>query len=664
LTGIERGYRLENLQGTVRILPKHPYTLDVDLRARDAQRRLHTVIAAVQYAPSQIEARVTNLTITLTDGTWKLAQPAVIAQRGTDFFVDDVSMRNGDRSFSVDGRLSLSGSQSLRLSVDRIPLETVRGFFPDAPDVTGTVSGQAQVAGTASAPDISARMTLDESRIGGQKYRGLSAALTYSGGRADLDAVLLQDKVHRLEASGSVPVTLSWSNGWRFETSGNLTGRVQSTGLSIALLNAFSGKAIRDIAGELALDLQVRGTVADPSVEGSLRLRDGKLTPVDLGIEVSSINAEGRLETRGITVARLTASANGGKLSGSGFIGLQKFASQRIDLTLTANRWPAINTQRYQADVNGAVSIRGSLSAPRVIGNIEVVRAQLRPDLAFLKQGATPVKRDSTIKVVGGKRPAPTSARPEDKAPPLDNEVWKNAAIQVQVIVPNNAWLRHPNANVELSGKVTLEKAPEEDLAITGLLEAVRGWIGFQGRRFNVTRGVVSFGGGDKINPSLDIVAEYRTGEYAISVNISGRAEKPALTLASQPQMEQSDILAVLLFGKPIAALNQGEAVSLQQSAINLTTGFAASQVAKAVSQTLNLQQFGLDLSDVEVADGRVRVGRYVGDKTFFSVGQEIAGSYGREVAVEFRITEDWKLGVSSSTEGTSGVDVIWHKRY
>jgi translocation and assembly module TamB len=664
LSGIERGYRLDQLQGTVKILPKVPYTFDIDLRARDTQNRAHALAAIVEYAPSQIAARVTSLATSLPDGTWRLAQPVTVTRRGDDFLVDSLTVENGARSVSIDGRFSLSGSQSLRLSVDRLPVDALRGFYGNLPDITGIISGRARVTGTAAAPEINATMKLDESKIGGQRYLGSSLVLSYASGRADVTAVLQQDQLHRLEAGGSMPLALSWSNGWRFEPPGRITARAHSTGLSVAFLNAFSGKAIRAIDGELALDVQVRGTLAEPTVDGFLRLRNGRLTPVALGIEVGSIVADARLEQRGIRIVQMTAAAKDGKLSASGFMGFEKFAPQTMALTLTANRWPAINTQQYQADVNGALNVAGTLTAPRVTGKVEVLKAELRPDLAFLKQGSTPTKRDPTIKLVGAKAPALPPAAPAGTPAAAQTDLWQNAALEIQVTVPNNAWLRHANANVELSGKVKLEKPPGGKLALIGLLEVVRGWAGFQGRRFNLTRGVVTFTGGDKINPTLDVVGEYRTGEYVVDATVSGNAEKPALTFSSQPQMDQSDILAVLLFGKPMAALNQGEALSLQQSAVNVASGFAAGHLVKAVSQSLGLQDLGLEPNDVEVADGRVRIGRYVGDQTFFSVSQGITGKYGQEVAVEFRITKDWKLGVSSSTEGTNGVDLIWHKRY
>jgi translocation and assembly module TamB len=198
---------------------------------------------------------------------------------------------------------------------------------------------------------------------------------------------------------------------------------------------------------------------------------------------------------------------------------------------------------------------------------------------------------------------------------------------------------------VELSGNLRVTKASGGNPAVTGLIETIRGWVGFQGRRFTLTRGRLEFGGGEKIDPSLDIVADYRAGNYLISAVVKGTAEKPTLTLASDPQLDQADILSVLVFNKPLSSLEKSEQASLQQNAISITTGFAAAQIGQAVSQTLGLQELGVDITNV-------------------SVSQDVSGKYGQEVSAEYRITSDWRFSVSASTVGPAGADLIWQKRY
>jgi autotransporter translocation and assembly factor TamB len=660
LADVRSGYHLQALEGTVRILPKLPYNFEVDTKARDAKGRTHALTTNVEYAPGRLVARVTQLSLDLPDGTWRLSQPTTLEQREQDFLVDRFSIRNNDRQLSLDGRFSLKGGQSLRMNVDRLPLEAFRGFFPDGPDVAGVLSAQAQLGGTAAAPEMSATAKLDNSKIAGQSYAGLSATASYKNQRADLNATVQQDQVHQLSAIGTVPMALSWVNGWRADAAGNMKARVQSPGLSLAVLNAFSGKAVQAIDGELTMDVQIQGTLKQPLVNGFVRLRNGKLTPTALGVQVSSVNTEALLESKGIRISQLSARAENGELNGSGFIGLNQFSPQDIKLSIAAKRWPAIKTQPYQAELNGSVNVDGTATAPRMTAKLEVIKAEVRPDLSFLDRGNTPTKRDPSISVVSANSAGASPEKKQESEKPPESEMFKNSSFDVQIRLPNNVWVRHPNANAELSGNLKATKAAGGKPAVTGSVETIRGWVGFQGRRFNLSRGRVDFGGSEKINASLDILAEYRVDNYLVHVTINGTIEKPTLTLSSEPQLDQADILSLLLFNKPISALEKGEQASLQQNAVDITTGFAAAKVGEAVSNALGLQNIG----DVDFSGGQVRFSRYVGRNTFVSVGQEISGQAGQQASVEYRVTPEWKLAVSSSTKGANGVDLIWHKRY
>jgi translocation and assembly module TamB len=179
-----------------------------------------------------------------------------------------------------------------------------------------------------------------------------------------------------------------------------------------------------------------------------------------------------------------------------------------------------------------------------------------------------------------------------------------------------------------------------------------------------LTRGRIQFTGGKPTDAVLDVATEYRVQGYLVNVLASGTAEKPTLVLQSQPVLEQSDILALLLFGRPVADLSSSEQVSLQQNAIDITAGFAAATLGRAVSNALGLQNLGIDLTDVSFTGGQVRFGRYVGPRTYVSASQDISGKNGREVAVEYQLAPNWRVGASTTTEGGSGFDVIWHKRY
>jgi autotransporter translocation and assembly factor TamB len=665
LTGVDAGLVLRRIDGTAKLSRQPSPSIQLEVRAQDGLDRKHALNGAVDFSPDVTTLHLSQASLASPDGVWKLSHPATVSNRDGAFVVEQLSLRNGDRELSLNGRLGFSGAQDLALTVDRFPLETVAAFLQQQPNISGLIAAQARITGTAASPEMTVSAKLIDSAIAGQPYAGASADVGYKDKRASVRLVVQQDATHSLNATGTLPVSLSWHDGWRADFADGADFTVQSAGISLGFLNAFSGKSVENIAGEVSLDARARGSIKQPDLRGTFRVREGKLKVVPLGVEINAIAARGSLDSRSLTVRELTARAKDGEIRGSGSLALKDFAVGAFQLALNARHWPAIETLRHQVKIGGDVDIRGTLAAPTVTGKLAIIEGSLRPDLAFLEQSKIPLKRDETIVVVkdnGRDRRPPPQA--QERAGATENDMFKNASLDLMVRAPGNVWIRHPDLLAELSGNIHATKKPNRDLDLTGRIDMARGWFGFQGRRFQLARGTVEFTGGGKINPALDVVAQYRLPQYQVDAIIGGTVEKPSLTLASQPSLEQADILALLIFGRPINSLNQNEQGSLQQSALNISTGYVAGRIANSVSTALGLDSLGVDIREVDFSGGRVGFGRYLGQKTYVSVSQQFTGERGREVSMEYQVVPDWKIGTSTTSTGSNGIDVIWHKRY
>jgi translocation and assembly module TamB len=363
--------------------------------------------------------------------------------------------------------------------------------------------------------------------------------------------------------------------------------RVQSPGLSVGFLNAFSGKSVENIAGELSLDVIAHGSMTQPDLRGTFRLRDGKLKVVPLGVDINQISAVGGLDSRALVIRELSARAKDGEIKGSGALALKDYDISGVKLVLTALRWPAIETQRHQVKIAGNVDVQEPWPLQRSRDSSPSSRDLCVP-IWPLEQSKVPLKRDETIVVVkNGDTDVRASRQTQQPGATTDNTFFKNASVDLMLRAPGHVWIRHPNLVSEISGNIRAMKRPQRDVDLTGRIDIVRGWLNFQGRRFQLTRGAIQFSGGGKINPALDIVAQYRLPEYQVDAIIGGNTDKPSLTLTSQPRLEQADILALLLFGRPLNALNRNEQSSLQQSALNITSGYVAARIANSVSGAL-----------------------------------------------------------------------------
>ena len=664
LVDVNAGLGLRRLDGNAK-LSQPPQSIGFDVTAQDARGRKHSMAGAVDLFSDSITLRLTEAALTAPDGSWKLLHPATVIKRGEAFVIEQLALKNGEREVSVNGRFALSGKQDLSLSVNRLPVETLTGFLPESAKMSGLMTLQARLLGTAGAPELTVSARLSNAAIAGQAYAGADADAGYKDKQLSLRFIVRQDSSHSLSGTGVVPLNLSWSNGWRMDFADGLDVRARSTGLSVAFLNAFAGKSMVNIAGELSLDLSARGSVKAPDVRGTFRLRDGKFKLVPLGVDVNSVAVGGNLDSRMLAIQEFSANANGGEIRGSGALPLTNFEQSAIKLVLSVKNWPIIQTAGYQAKIAGNLALEGSLNTPKVTGVLTVLEGSLRPDLAVLEQSKVPLKRDDTIVVINqsaAREKAPVAT--EENTAFSGNQLFKKLSMDLTLRAPGNLWIRHPDLVSELSGNIHATKKPDADIDLTGRIDVVRGSLVFQGRRFQLSRGAIQFTGGGEINPSLDIEAEYKLPDYQVNAVLGGTAQKPALTLSSDPRLDQADILAVLLFGKPINSLDQNQRGSVQQSALNITSGFVAGQLANSVSQALGLDRLGLDVGEVNASGGQIGFGRYVGSNTYFSVSQELSGQRGENVSLDYQFAPDWKISTSRSSTGSNGIDVIWQKRY
>jgi len=196
---------------------------------------------------------------------------------------------------------------------------------------------------------------------------------------------------------------------------------------------------------------------------------------------------------------------------------------------------------------------------------------------------------------------------------------------------------------------------------LSGQIETVRGWMVFQGKRFTLQHGQINLTGGKEVDPSLDITAQYKAGEYTVYVIIGGTGNKPSLKLDSDPALSQADILSVLLFGKPANELNDGQRKSMRSRAQDMATSFAVSELGRSVGEALGLSGRGIQVE--EVSTERVALGTYLTERTYVTIAENIA-TQGQEVGIEYELTRRLGLSTSTNSAGGSGADVIWRYRY
>jgi len=332
-----------------------------------------------------------------------------------------------------------------------------------------------------------------------------------------------------------------------------------------------------------------------------------------------------------------------------------------------------------RATAGGALALQGTLTAPRVDGEITIrngrlvipeAQKQLYPTRgeALLWAGS-----DTLRAIPRGDRPASAPAgeqrgTADSLAADLSAEGTgsKRQAVEPDAFgvdltarIPAGVWLMGRGLEVELRGAlhVLLRRG---DVRLTGTLNAVRGGMEFQGRRLEVEKGTVTFYGERRPNPSLDITLSKQQADVTVRVHIHGTVERPRLSLSSEPAMSESDILSFLVFGRGAGGLDQEESERLEQRALATAEAFAAARLLARLEG-----QLGLDVLRYETASGdslgrSVTVGKYLSPDLLVKYEQDLERESHLGVVIEYYLGGGFRLEMHSRRYEQDGAVLKW----
>ena len=646
--------RFKSLVTTVHLSAGPPQWADVSCKAIDTLSRPDQMKARLTYQPGDLKVSVAMLSLATAGGEWTLRRVAEFSIQERALRVRDFELVSGNQSLTIEGQMSNAGPQNLRVSADRVSLASLAAMSPQSVPIGGLLSARVQLSGDAAAPVIDATGAVNDLNVSGLRYQGLEMKALYAARKAGFDVTLRQDASHSLRANGTLPFRLAWSQRLQADSLGDMHFHVGSPGIDIAFLQIFTSGTIKDLQGALVLDISATGAPKDPQLQGSVDIRGASFFLKPLNVDVTGATGRVDIDRQRVRLVRLFASAGSGTLNGKGTVELERYSPRRINVGVSFDKWPAIATHEYRSVIAGALNCSGSLGALQIRGSIESLSGLIHPDISlFQKQSLKP---DETIHVsrseVESKQDLSGAASRSSSDANRSNDV----AIDLGITIDRDNWIKTDEAQVELQGTLRARKPAGGPVDVVGTLHTVRGSVSMVGKRFDLARGDINFVGGAQIDPALDILAQDRVQNYLVSANITGSASKPTLSLSSAPSLEQSDILSMVMFGRPVNQLNGSQQQNLQKQA----AGIAAAQAGRAIADSLGLEDMGVTTTET----GGVGVGRYVTQNIYVSASQETTDPRKRRGSVSYYLTPQVNINTSTSTGYGNQIELQWHKDY
>ena len=409
---------------------------------------------------------------------------------------------------------------------------------------------------------------------------------------------------------------------------------------------------IVNVGGRLSVDARLEGTLAASSWNGKAELTEVKFDVPQWGLALEQVSGRAEIANNRVKIHGLTAASGTGTAAITGGLELAGLRVKDMDLAIEAENFNALNTLDLRAVVDAKLKLRGGFDFPRLSGKVEFKELTYRPPLLLQYQNSSWEREDPSIRVKG------EEGKAQGSSPWLDR-----ADLNLSFKIPETGLIRSSELNVPFGGNLTLKKPPGGFFLLFGRVEAKEGWLLFQGKPFRVERGVFVFPAIPAIDPSLDILASYRAGAYTTYVKMGGTLSVPTLDIYSDPALDQADVLAVILFGRPVSELATGQRESLAATGGQLVAGYAAQGLSKSLSDVLHIDAI-LITPGTSLQDSGVGFGTYINSRLYLFYYHQFGEAAAEEFRLRYDVRKNLYVEAGQDRTGQGGADVFFSYPY
>ncbi len=276
-------------------------------------------------------------------------------------------------------------------------------------------------------------------------------------------------------------------------------------------------------SGALAIDVSAQGGVEHPAIEGRLELSRGLIQYRDLPSAVSDLNGSLLLHENRLQIETLSGQAGGGSLRFGGYATLYK---RQLNFDLTVNAEDV--RLRYPPGVSSMTTANlrwmGTPSGSTLSGEATITKLAVIPGFDF---GSYLLR--ST----------------QGSALPATNPLLSRIRLDVHIVTTPD--LEMQTAALNLSGNADLHmRGTAAKPVLLGRADVLEGQVIFNGTRYRLERGDITFANPVTTTPVLDLQASTQVREYDIMINLNGPFDKLNLSYHSEPPLPTTDIISLL----------------------------------------------------------------------------------------------------------------------
>jgi len=543
--------------------------------------------------------------------------------------------------------------------------------------VEGTMGGGIRLSGTMDAPVVQGGLVLANGRVGEARMKQFTVGFVPERGGYTLDTILDFFDEGGFQASGYLPLALRFDEDLDLSQPG-LDIRLKGEGIPLAMAAGPTGLA--EATGTIVLEGAVTGTLASPVPKLAVGANDAGFTLLETALRYDPVKLDIAYEPDRLLINKVSIRSNqlwgqnpkSGTLNVSGHVGLGDEGPSDISITTKMKEFWLSATRQASVATSGEVSITGPFPKLAIEGGIKMDEATISVGEEVLKD-TSGFEIDETIQIHREKREVVAVRREEEP----EESVSDNFSIDLKVDLAQKVRLKADiplsedfgsqfsqlatfNLDIGLDG--TLGIGQEKGvMSVVGELATMRGEMVALGKRFSLTEGDITFTGENYTNPQLNILASHQVGQYgSVDIAIAGDVVNTSMELSSAEYPDQTDVMSMLLFGKPTSAMSETEGESgsgLLSAAMASVGGQAARATGAAFLQ--NVQ--------IDPGSGSVKVGFPLTDKIYLSIERvtpEEDTDNVTQAALEWILSRQTYGELNTGDRGQSSGDLYWRWRF
>ncbi len=404
--------------------------------------------------------------------------------------------------------------------------------------------------------------------------------------------------------------------------------------------------------GNLGVNLNAGGTLSQPVLQGRLEVNNTYVSHNDFPSGLSDLNGVLLFDSNRIQIESLSGTTGGGTVALTG-AAIYHSGVLLLDFGATARGVRLRYPPGVSSTANADLRLTGNTTSALLSGDVVVTKLAVTPGFDF---GAYIEKsRQATV---------------------LTQNDSLQSHLKLDVHVVTTPELEMQTAIARLSGNADLRVRGTADRpAILGRVEVLEGDISFNGNKYRLERGDVTFANPAKTQPIIDLQATTRVRDYDITVQFRGDASVAnglKVTWQSEPQLPEADVIALLALGRTreeSAAAGSGGSFGFGGEASNLLINQALNSTVNSRLQRLfgasrvKIDPQGLASETNVVRGPQVTVEQQVASNLTLTYSTNVSVSSQQIIQVEYNITRTISIVALRDQNGVVSFDFKIRRR-